>query len=272
MGRIAAALLAVTLTGCAGVQEMLGAAFERPRIAYESFTPEQADLEGVTLKLRFRVENPNPIGIKVATADYQLDVEGSQVVTGSTRSGLGVPARGKASLDLPVRLRYADVPRLLTTLVSKDEITFTFHGGAGLDTPVGVIQLPFSCTGRLPTPKLPGLTIVGAAIKSIGPDGVAFDLKLEVQNRNAFPLPAGALAYGLQVGGRQVLADAAHALSAVPAHGKSTVVIPVRLPFAAAAEAAGKLLRGGATDLTLKGKASYGPLQQPVDLDGKLGR
>lgn len=267
-----AALLLLSLAGCAGVQQMIGAAFEKPRLTYESFTPQELDLEGVTLGLRYRIDNPNAVGLKLATVDYRVDVESRQVVTGSSQTGLSIPARGSAPLELPVRVRYADIPDLVSNLIHKDTLGFQIQGNAGVSTPVGVIGLPFSYTGQIPTPKMPGIALTGVTVRGLSLDGVTLDVHLEVRNQNGFALPVGALAYALRLGGKEVLSGANQALASVPANGKNAVTIPVQLPFAAAADAVGRLMRGASTDVNLNGRASFGGVQLPVDLGGKVAR
>lgn len=267
---VAFALLA--LAGCAEVSKMIGAALEKPRLTFLSVTPQEADLEGVTLLVRYRVENPNSVGLEIATLDYRLDVDGKQALTGSQRSGLHLPIRGTAELPVPVRLRYAAVPDFLKAVFTKEQIAFHLEGKAGIQTGVGVLEIPFSATGQVPAPRLPRLALAGATVHAVSFDGLAFDVTLEVSNPNAFALPAGALAYGLKLGDSQVLTAATQALGTVPAKGKGKIVVPVKLPFASAAEAAGKLLRGGQADVALKGSATFGSVGLPVDLAGKLGR
>jgi LEA14-like dessication related protein len=269
---ISAALALLSLAGCAGVQQVLGAAFEKPRLTYESFSPEELDLEGITLKLRWRIDNPNAVGLKLATVDYRLDVENSQVVTGSSQTGLSIPARGSAPLELPVRVRYADIPNFLSSLVHKEQLGFQLQGNAGVATPLGVMGLPFSYSGQIPTPRMPGIALTGVSLHGLSLDGIAFDVHLEVRNQNGFALPVGALAYALRLGGSEVLGGASQTLGSVPGHGTGRVTIPVRLPFAAASDAVGRLMRGAPTDLNLRGQASFGGVQLPVDLGGKLAR
>lgn len=269
--RIAAAAL-LALTGCAEVGKVIGAALEKPRLVFLSFTPQELDLEGATLLLRYRVENPNAVGLEVATLDYRLDVDGRQALTGSQRSGLKLPSRGTAELAIPVRLRYAAVHDFLRTVFTKEEVAFHLEGTAGVETGVGVLQIPFSYTGKVPAPRLPHVTLAAATIHAASFDGLSFDLQLDVANPNAFPLPVASLAYALRLGDRQVLTAAAQAIAAVPAKGKTRVVVPVKVPFAAAADAAGKLLRGGQADVALQGNATFGSVPLPVDLHGKLGR
>ena len=272
MRRLLALLPALALAGCSGVQQMLGAAFEKPRLTYESFQPTELDLEGVTLGLRYRVDNPNAVGLKLANLDYRVEVDGRQAVAGAMKSGLAIPARGSAPLDIPVRVRYADVPGLLDAAFTRDELPFRIEGSAGLSTPIGVVGLPFSYAGRIPVPRLPSIALAGIALRSVSLDGISFDVKLEVRNPNGFQLPVGGLAYALRLGGSEVLGGARQVLGTVPANGKSAVAIPVRIPFAQAADAAGKLMRGGQADVRLDGQASFGSVQLPVSVGGKLGR
>lgn len=264
--------LALGMTGCGGVQQMLGAAFEKPKLTYESFQPTELDLEGVTLALRYRVDNPNAVGLKLATLDYKVEVDGRQAVAGAMQSGIHIPARGSAPLDIPIRVRYADVPGLLQTAVTRDELPFHLAGNAGVSTPLGVMGLPFSYTGKIPTPKLPHIALSGISLHGVSLDGLSFDVKLEVHNRNAFALPVGGLAYALKLGGSEVLGGAKQVVGTVPAGGKTTIAIPVKIPFAKAADAAGKLMRGQAADVQLDGNASFGSVQVPVNVGGKLGR
>jgi LEA14-like dessication related protein len=263
---------AAALAGCSGVQQMLGAAFEKPRLTYESFQPTELDLEGVTLALRYRVDNPNAVGLKLANLDYKVEVDGRQAVAGAARSGLSIPARGSAPLEIPVRVRYGDVPGLVQTLFTRDELPFHVEGNAGLSTPIGVIGLPFSYTGKIPTPKLPHIALTGISLHGVSLDGLSFDVKLEVRNPNAFQLPVGGLAYALKLGGSEVLGGARQVLGTVPAGGKTSIAIPVKIPFARAADAAGKLMRGQQADVQLDGSASFGSVQVPVNLGGKLGK
>jgi len=269
--RIAAVAL-LALVGCAQVGKMIGAGLEKPRLTFVSVTPQELDLEGATLVVRYRVENPNAVSLEVATLDYRLDVEGRQALTGSQRAGLRLPSRGTAELAIPVRLRYAAVHDFLRTVFTKAEVAFHLEGTAGVQTPVGVLEIPFSCTGKVPAPRLPHVALAGATIHSASFDGLSFDLQLDVSNPNAFALPAASLGYALQLGDRQVLTAAAQAIAAVPAKGKTRVVVPVKVPFASAADAAGKLLRGGQADVAVKGSATFGSVPLPVDLHGKLGR
>jgi len=269
---LALLLLAATLAGCAGVEKVLTTGFQKPKLVFQSFTPRELDLEGVTLGLVYRIDNPNAIGLPLANVDYKVDVEGRQAVSGSSRTGLRIPANGSAPLELPIRLRYADVPGLLTNLATKERLGFHVQATAGIETPVGVIGIPFSYTGEVERPKMPHIGLAGISLGSASLSGLSFKMKVDVANPNGFALPVGALAYGLKVGGSPVLSAASQGIGSVPGRGKTQLEIPVQLPFAQAADAVSRLMRGGSTDVALDGKAHFGSVSLPVNLSGRLAR
>jgi LEA14-like dessication related protein len=267
--RIAPVLL-LSLAGCAEVGKVIGASFERPRLVFESWEPRDVDLEGATVALRWRIDNPNAVGLRVIDLDYRLDVETHRAVTGSAGGGIRIPSRGSAPIELPVRVRYADVPPIAQALFTKETLAWRVSGEAAIDTPVGAIRIPFSHDGSLPSPRPPRVSIEGLSVHDASLGGLTLDVRLRVENPNAFPLPLGALSYGLRLSGAEVAAAATHPLAPVAGGKAATVVLPVHLAFAAAGSAARRALAGEATDVELRGSAAFGGLKLPLDLKGRF--
>jgi len=262
--------LLLLLAGCAEVGKVIGASFERPRLSFVSWEPREADLEGVTLALRWQIDNPNAVGLRLSGLDYRLEVEGHQAIAGSAAGGIRIPSRGSAPLDLPVRVRYADVPPLLGSLFSKESLSWRISGEAGLETPVGPVRLPFSHEGRVPAPRPPRISLQGIAVHDISLGGLTLDVKLAIQNPNAFALPLGALSYGLRVAGAEVVTGASHPLAAVAGGKGGVAVLPVHLSFGAAGAAARRAAAGDPLDVALQGTAGFGGLKLPLDLKGRF--
>jgi LEA14-like dessication related protein len=266
---IAASLL-LGLAGCAEVGKVIGASFERPRLVFEGWEPREVDLEGVTLGLRWRIDNPNSVGLRLVGLDYRLDLEGHQAVTGSAGGGIRIPSRGSAPVDLPVHLRYADVPPIVESLFTRETLLWRISGEVAIDTPVGPIRIPFAHEGRTPAPRPPRVAIEGLSVHDASLTGLTLDVKLRIDNPNAFPLPLGTLAYGLRVAGGEVVRAATHPLAPVPGGKGATLALPVHLSFAAAGEAARRALAGEATEVALQGAAGFGSLKLPLDLKGRF--
>ena len=123
--RMPIAVLSLALASCAGLQDLARTAFERPRLAFRSAAVEGLDLEGATVALRFDLENPNGFGLDLARVGYGLEVEGTRIATGDLPGGLAIPARGTAPLTVPVRVRFADVPGIVSLLTGgRDQIRY----------------------------------------------------------------------------------------------------------------------------------------------------
>jgi LEA14-like dessication related protein len=266
-----AAFLALGLAGgCAGMGRLVGEAVDPPRLAVESWEPEEADLEGVTLKLRLRIENPNALGLRLASLEYRLEVEGRQAVTGAAGGGLRIPARGVAHVDLPLRVRYADVPGLVRALLERETLGWRIGCRAGIETPFGVLDVPLSHEGKVPAPRPPRLALAGLALRDAGLGGATLEVKIEVSNPNAFPLPGGALRGSLRVAGREVAAVEGHAVAAVPAGRSRVISLPVRLSLAGAGDAAARAAAGEPLDVAFRGVASFAGVEVPVELRARL--
>lgn len=254
--------------GCAFLSSISSGAFQRPTLTFESWSPQDLGIEGVTIALKYRLENPNGFGLDLRSLGYKLEVEGRRVVEGQLPAGVQVRARGATPIAIPVRLRWRELPGFVEVLLTRPEVAYRVTGQVGVGSPVGVIPLPFDHSGRVPVPRPPAFQLEGISVRESSLSAVALDLKLRIQNRNAFPLPLGPLAYALRVGERELLSGASHPLAAVPASGQSTIAIPVRISSVGAAQGIAALLRGA--DVRLRGLADFGGVQLPVDALGRV--
>jgi LEA14-like dessication related protein len=269
--RLAALTSALALAGCAAVRDLAASAFQRPTLTFESASVEGLDLEGVTVVLHFRLGNPNSVGARLSRLGYALDVEDRRVVSGSLPGGLEIPSRGAAPLPVAVRVRFAALPGLVEALGSKDEVAYRISGDAGVDTPIGTLDLPFQHSGRVPVPRPPGFSIESARVVggALAP-GIA--LRLRVSNRNAFPLPEGRIEYRVEVAGRPVARAATATLAPVPAKGSASVELPVQVDLLAAGSALAAALQGGSVEVAVHGDAGFATVRVPLDLRGRAGR
>jgi LEA14-like dessication related protein len=269
--RIAAlALVLAGLAGCAQLAEVAKAALLPPRLTFESASLESLDLEGATVILRWRVENPNGFGLDLARFGYRVDVEGRRVVEGEAASGVKIPANGSGLLAFPVRVRFADVPGFVALVSKGDEVGYRLSGSVGVRSPVGVLDLPLSHEGRLPLPRLPGFSLDGLSVRSLSLTEIALDVRLRVSNPNRFPVPAGRLDYALEVGGASVARGDGKGLAPVAAGSSAVVTLPVRLSVLGAAQAASQIASGNAVEVALRGDARVAGIPLPLDLRAKL--
>jgi LEA14-like dessication related protein len=141
------------LSGCVALQRAVVAGFERPRLTFQSWLAQDLDLEGVTIVLRYQVENSNSVAIRVAGARYALDVEAKEMLSGSLPGGLEIPARGSAPLVVTVRFLFMRLPALLEVLTTRDSLSCRIRGSVDIDTPIGRMEIPFQHSERVALPR-----------------------------------------------------------------------------------------------------------------------
>jgi LEA14-like dessication related protein len=261
----------LVLAACAGLKDLAASAVQRPKLTFRSASIQALDLEGATVAFTWDVENPNGFGLDLARVGWTMDVEGTRIASGDLPGGLQIRASGTAPVTFPVRVRFQDVPGIVSLLGSgKDVVRYKLGGTLGLRTPIGVLDLPLSHEDRLTLPSLPRFALEGVAIRSFGLTEIGLDVRVRVKNPNAFALPLGKLEYALAIAGSPVARGDGVDLAPVAGAASAVVAIPVRLDVASAGRAATEIARGGEIQVDLAGKASLGGIPFPLELKGKV--
>jgi LEA14-like dessication related protein len=263
-----AVLLAIA--GCAGVRDLVSRSFERPTLTFQSASLEGLDLEGVTVSLHYRVDNPNGVGLQLARLGYALDVEGRRALAGELPAGVQIPARGSAPLVVPVRLRYRDLSEVLEILAARDQVGYRVSGHAGIDTPIGIVDLAFEHQGWAPVPRPPSFAVESARVTSASATQVGLALRLRVHNANGFPLPVGRLQCAVAVSGTPVASADALPLAGVPPEGSAVFELPLNIQIFGAARAAALALSGEPLEIAVTGAAGYGSVRVPLEVRGTV--
>jgi LEA14-like dessication related protein len=271
MRRLVTLLLPVLLlAGCASVQRLAASVFAPPRLHLERATVTEVDLEGSTIQLDFTVENPNDIGFRVASATWRLEVEGAAVAEGALPGGVALPARERSPFQLAARLRWGDVDRLVQRALRQPQVAYRAEGTIGVDTPVGVVTLPWSHRGELPSPRLPEVRLARVTVGMGSLTELELGLVLEIRNPNAFALPGAALHFDLLLNEVAVVSGGQATLEPVGAHGEARLTLPLRISLLGAGRAAATL--HGGDRLRLRGTVRAGGLEAPVDLTLEVGK
>jgi len=260
-------------TGCAGLQDLARSAFQEPKLDFRSASVDTLDLEGATIGLHVDLTNPNGFGLDVAKVAWAFDAEGTRVASGDMRGGLRIPSKGVAPLVIPVRVRFRDVPGIVSLFTQKREgLRYKVAGSVGVNTPIGVVELPVTHEATLRLPGLPSFSIEGVSLRGVSLREATFDVHLGVKNPNPFPIPAGKLTWSLALGGGAPVARAEGApLAGVAAGGRGEIVIPIRLDLLSAGRAAADLARGADVRVRISGSAEVAGISVPLDLDRVVG-
>ena len=271
MRKLALVVPLLALAACAGIEKLAASAVQPPKLTFKSAALQALDLEGATLAFTWDLENPNGFGVDVARVAWSVDAEGTRIASGDLPGGVKIAARATAPVTFPVRVRFQDVPGIVGLLTSgKDQLAYQLAAKVGVNTPVGVVEVPVSHAGHVALPATPRFALEGISVRSLSFSEVSLDVRVRVQNPNAFPLPLGKLDAALAIAGAPVAR--AQALEVAPvAKGTSAVVaIPVKLDVRSAGRAAADVARGGDVEVDLSGQATLAGLPLPLHLAGKV--
>jgi LEA14-like dessication related protein len=268
---VLATVLLVSAAGCAGLRDLARSAFQTPKLTFRSASVDALDLEGATIGLTFDLANPNGFGLDLARVAWGLDMEGTRVAAGEMPGGLAIAAKATSPVTIPVRVRFRDVPGIVSLLTTRrDSVRYKVSGTAGVNTPIGVVDLPLAHEDTLRLPGLPGFSLEGISIRGVSLSTVALDLRLRVRNPNGFAIPPGRLDYALSIAGAEVASASEAALAKVAAGGSALVSIPVKVSLLKVGSAASALVSGGEVPVGLAGKAEVAGLPLPLDLRGNV--
>jgi LEA14-like dessication related protein len=271
MRKIALAASLALLAGCASIEKLAASAVQKPKLTFRTASLQSLDLEGATVAFTFDLENPNGFGVDVARVAWTVDAEGTRVASGDLPGGLQIKANAIAPVTFPVRVRFQDVPGIVSLLGSgKDAIAYRLAATVGVRTPVGVLDVPISHADHLKLPDMPRFALEGIALRSVGLSELTFEVRLRVRNPNAFALPVGQLDYALAVAGAPVARAQGVSVEPVAGGTSAVVAIPVRLDVASAGRAAAAIASGGEVPVELGGKASLAGIPFPLELKGKV--
>jgi LEA14-like dessication related protein len=262
--------------GCSLVKQVAASGFERPTLSFKDARLAEVSLEGATVDLTFTVDNPNDQGISLADTDYALAIEGKQLVAGKPLGRLQIPARASTDVTLPATVKFADLAASLAELLGRRSVAYQASGHIGVDTPIGVVALPFAHEGRFDLPSAPEVAIGPPKLRDVSLSSATLELPLTLTNANAFTLALGAIAGSLRISGAEVGSVLTPDVGALPANGKQTISVPVQVHFTDAIAAA-RALRGGGAHLDFKGELRSGTaalpfaLERDVDLSAQSG-
>lgn len=140
------ALAFVVASGCTS----FGRKVEKPKVQLHSIGLKKLEDQGATLLVGIEVENPNAFELKVDRLRYEAELEGRTVATGTLDETVGVPAKGKSIVEIPVAVNYGalfgSVIDFMSRLGQNEKKTrYRVKGSVH----VGLLEIPFDEQGEL---------------------------------------------------------------------------------------------------------------------------
>ena len=254
------------LSGCAALTEVLAAAFQKPSFNFKTARLANLSFEGLTLDTVWQLDNPNPIGLSLARADYRLSVEGKQVIAGSPPQGLQIPPQGSAELTFPAGIKLRDIFPLAQDLATKEFAQYRVEGTVGIQTPIGVIDFPLAYENKFEVPKVPKVELQPPRITRLSFQGTTVEFPIAITNKNSFALPLQGITGSLKVGGVPVGNVSTGDLGQLDGKGSRVVSVPLSFDLLNTAGVVTQAIQGGSAAVELDGELVSGSSRAPIDL------
>jgi len=266
------AVAAAALSGCAELEGMLA---QRPTASIAGARLADIGLQQSTLLFDVAVKNPYAVPLPLANLDYSLASRGQAFMTGKADLQGTVPAQGTKTLAVPVAVSYLEMLKVLKDIRPGAVVPYAAELGLSVNVPgAGPLRLPLKKEGEMPVPTAPEVQVTELKWDTLGLDKASGHAKLNVVNRNQFPVDLSKFAYGLSLGDVEVANSVIQKPTALAASGGAgTIEIPLSFSPAKAGLGLFRMLTGGEAGYKLKGTADlgtpFGAMSLPVEKLGK---
>ena len=140
-------VLALLIAGCSGP---LSKPLLEPKVQVRDLQIVDATLSGIDALVTLDIDNPNDVKLSARGLSYELLVSGSQLVTGQDEQSISVPAFGRETIELPVRLSYFGLIEVLPEVLRTGNADYTVKGN--IKTSIFNHAIPFSKKGDFKLP------------------------------------------------------------------------------------------------------------------------
>lgn len=239
------------LSGCETLQQM--ELIDTPKVSFEGMSLSNISLFEATPIFRFKVKNPNPLGISVSKISYDLKINNKKFVNGVTDKYLRIDAAGSNVLELPVTFNYLDLFETVMDFVKTDSVAYDLTGSIA----AGPFALPYQTDGKFNIPNLPKVSLNQVEISKLSLTGASLVFNLQIDNANQFDVNIKAFDYGIKLGGSQLASGIKNSVSRISKKSKSQISIPLNIDFASFSQALYRVLRNSSPDYELSGNMTF---------------
>ena len=225
--------LAGPLSGCAAMQNVLkGMGYVNPSVEIVDMSVTKWGLDTLGTTFDVAVKNPNPVGFTLQGIQYGLDIDGSRLTSGQSKTPVSIAANGASTTTLAFDFPLAQTANALIALLSKREVNYGLESAFQIGRPDFNVTVPVNKSGRLPLPQLPKFDVPTAEFRGASLAGIQFRIVPTIENVNDFDVPIGGFETSLRINDRPVLSNQANASSRLKAKAKTPVPIDLTLSLA----------------------------------------
>jgi LEA14-like dessication related protein len=267
-GAAVAALMAGLVGGCGSLA--------KPKAEIVGVRIQDLGLKSAVLAFDVEVSNPYPTDLPMVNLDYRLASQGNSFVSGKAADLQGaIPANGKRTIGLPVKIVYTELLAVLKELHLGSVVPYTAEMGLSVNVPLmGDLRLPLKKEGQFPIPAVPDVEVAEIKWDKLSTDEIAGKVHLNLVNRNQFAVDMTKMSYALSLGDVEVARSSlSRATSFAADGGRGSLEIPISIAPQQAGFGVLRMLMGSGSTYSLRGNADFGtpfgPMSLPLEKTGK---
>lgn len=270
-------LLILVISQCAMLDQL--ANVQKPDANVKDVKVTGLSFQDIDLNIVMNIENPNAFGVRLASYDYSLSSQNTEIISGTEPSGLQIMANGQQSVSVPVNLKFQKLYDLYSSIKNQDSTALQFEAGLGFELPViGPIRVPLRKEFHVPVIKLPKIKVEQLKLSKLNLTSADLDLVLQVENNNYFDLLMKNLNFDLNVNGLEWAKGNLASTKTMSSNKSSEYHIPFSLNLFTMGTTVIQLLKGN-SDLDYKFNADvdFGSslpmlkeLNMPIQTSGKV--
>jgi LEA14-like dessication related protein len=278
IGSVVVIVIVLSISGCAATRDIVQAL--RPDIRVKGVRLAGLSFDEADVLVDVDIANTNPLlPIALTGLDYALSINDISFLEGQQPKQLQIEPSGTTAFEIPLTLNYENLYKTFTSLKEQDIVAYQLECGLSFDLPgLGLTRIPFGTSGEIPTPRVPSIAVDGLYTKKINPFGADMELRLRMDNPNAFALFLNTFDYEFVVNGQPWAKGLNTDQVQIDSKGQAALAIPISLDFTRIGATVYQMLSGGdRVEYTFQGNLDLGtslPLLQhtnlPMNASGSL--
>jgi LEA14-like dessication related protein len=142
---LAAFLLLILMSGCAGVRMLL----QPPHVSLVDISPVQINLFEQRYRLQLRIQNPNNYTLPIGGMQYKVYLNDKEFAEGVSRQAVTVPAFGEAIVVVDVTSDLGKILQQVRQLGTGKMEKLRYRLTGGIQVSHQPIRLPFHYEGEI---------------------------------------------------------------------------------------------------------------------------
>ena len=217
-----------------------------PRLEVGLFEVTSMSADKTIMNGSLLIHNPLPFGINVDSLEYKIYISDVEVIKSTYAKPLSILKWNKASVTMPVTVFNDKLINILkaSEKQNKDSVVYRIETSFYARTPFKK-KFNINAEKLLPLIYIPTASVKNISYKSLSEKGVTLFVKVNIGNKNVFPIKFKNLEYKFALAKNPwIESKKTHAIN-IKKQDSTTLTLPLRISFKEIFQSVGPLIRNG---------------------------